>query len=697
MSEQAPPTTPTEDPVEAPADRVPARKRRVVQRWTRRAFALLVAVTAMLLVSLFSLDLGSLNLGRFSVKSLAERGGSQYLRRPLHIGSISARLTPGVFIFHDVVIEGRAPADRPFFRVQRILLNVPWWTIFSRQLHVNVRLDDWAMLIESFPDGSHNIPHLVPDRKEPTAPRPFTTTVDFAYAHGGQFTYEDHATPWSVVAPNLTFDFARSVAFEQYVGRARFQGGTVQIQGYEPMAADLDARFELDGPMVHLRHIDLVADGSVSHVTGDIDMANWPNQYYNIQSTIDFARMKALFFTRETWRLRGEGAFTGRFMLGKGGVRDLSGSFSSDSAAVDDLEFRSLHGDLTWGPSLFAVTHAEAAVLGGRTRFRYTLAPLGTPAGSTVSFDADYADVDLFELDRLMNLRGLRLAGVATGSVSLQWPNGRMSSARRGIGHTVITPVGGEPLAPQELPSNPLPPAREPTPFDPNPLGRPLAVGADLHYRFEPGRTMFDESRVATTHSFISFTGRMASDGTAEFPFHVTSHDWQESDRLLVAIMSAVSGPTHAVEVGGRGMFDGVMTGSFSAPRIEGQFVGDDVRAWDVRWGSAVADLVIQGGYVDITHSRIGGPDGAVIVADGRYALGFRSDDAEEIRAQVQMTNWPIADLRHAFLLDDWPMDGTISDAELDLRGQVPDHVRVRAHAHRARTRVGRGLRCGDR
>jgi hypothetical protein len=664
------PTPPPEDaPVQAPEPEPSAEsKRRLVQRWTRRAFALFVAVVAAVFVSFFSLDLGRIP----QLRQQAEHHGSNYLRRPLHIGAISARITPGVFMVHDVTIEGRAPTDRPFFRVRRILVNVPWWTIFRRQLHVNVRLDDWAMVLESWAGGVHNIPRLMPERSESPAPRPFTTTVDFAFAHGGHFTYEDHATPWSVVAPNLTFDLVRSTAYEEYVGTAAFHGGVVQIQNYEPMAADFRTRFELDGPIVRLRHIDLVADGSRSHITGEIDMGNWPNQFYDVSSTIDLARMKDLFFTRETWRLGGEAQFGGRFMLGKDGVRDLTGSFTSRSAVVNDVQFTGLHGDLTWLPSHFSVGHAEADVLGGHTRFRYSIAPLGAPTTPTMSFDADYSNVDLFELDRLMSLRGLRLAGAATGSLSMQWPSGRMSSGRRGIGHTVITPMSGDPLAPESLPVIPLLPAREPRPFDPNPLGRPMAVGGDLHYRFEPGAITFDDSHFSTTHSFISFAGRMESGGAAEFPFHVTSHDWQESDRLLAAIMTAVSGPTRAVEVGGRGTFDGVMTGSFSAPRIEGQFAGEHVRAWDVRWGRAVADLVIQGGYIDISNSRIGDTDvdGRLIIADGRYALGFRHDDAEEIRARVRMTNWPIVDLRHAFLLDDWPMDGTMGDLDLTLSGQ---------------------------
>lgn len=669
MSEPSPPPEDASAPV-APADpHVPDRsKRRVLLRWMRRAFALAVALVAAVFVSIFTID-----LGRFpQLTRLAEEHGGRFLDRPLHIGRISAYITPGAFTLHDIVIDGLKPGDRPFMTIDRLRVNVPWWTIFRNEIHLNVRFDDWTMTVETWAGGIHNVPRLTGPRRAPrTGPRRFTTTVDYAYARNGHFTYEDHATPWSVDAPNLTVDFVRATNLNRYLGRFGFTGGTVQIQHYQPMAADMESRFDLDGAIVRMKHIDLVADGSVSHVSGEVDLANWPNQVYHVNSEVDFARMKELFFTRETWRLGGEGRFIGQFMLGRNGVRDLTGTFSSDQALVNDLEFTNLDGALTWQPTLFAVTHATADLLGGTTGFSYSLAPLGTPNPATASFDADYANVALFDLDRLVGARGLRLAGTATGSLSLQWPNGRMRTGRRGSGHTVVTPLtGAAPLAPEVLPAVPLAASDEPEPFDPNLRNEPLTLGADLDYTFEPGATIFQPSRVATTHSNIRFSGRMASDGSNDLPFQVTSHDWQESDRLLAAIISAVSGPTRAIEVGGRGTFDGAMTGAFSSPRIEGRFEGDAMRVWGVTWGRAGADLVIQNGYVEIANSRISNPSNGSITADGRFALGFRRDDAEEINARVRFAGWPVVDVRHAFGLDDWSMDGTIGDADLTLTGR---------------------------
>jgi hypothetical protein len=650
-----------------PAASTPRRFRRFARRTARWTLATLAALVATVIMLFFSVD-----LGRFpQLRAWAERGASDYLGRPMHIGRITAQITPGVFALDDVVIEGRRPEDLPFFTARRIYVYVPWWTLIERRLIVEVGLTDWRMVVETWRDG-HNVPRLAPRRSENASRPPFTTTVRSVIANGGEFVFNDHATPWSVKAPNLSFALARAENLREYVGRATFTGGTVQIQQFKPMRASLTTRFALDGPRVQLRHIDLTTNGSRSHVNGMVDFGNWPAQTYNINSTVDFATMKDIFFANETWRVEGEGQFTGIFRFFRGG-RELAGDFDSAQAFVNEIGFDDLHGSLVWTPDRFAVTHADAGVLGGRTRFAYTIAPLGAPGGSRHTFSTDYAGVSLAGLSALLDRDSLSLAGQAAGSLALTWPSGQFATGRQGKGHTAITPPAGADLATRALPPAPMPPAYEPAPFD---AGRPLdpiALGGDIDYVIEPAGWAFTDSWAATSHTYVAFGGRLGPSGESSLPFHVTSHDWQESDRLLARIMTAVAGPTRAIEVGGRGTFDGTMTGSFAAPRIAGHFEGESTRVWDVTWGRGVADAVIAGGYVDISNSRFGDRDDAFITADGRFALGFRRDGAEEIAARVKLVNWPMRDLRHAFGLDEWSVDGTVADASLELTGRYRD------------------------
>jgi hypothetical protein len=85
------------------------------------------------------------------------------------------------------------------------------------------------------------------------------------------------------------------------------------------------------------------------------------------------------------------------------------------------------------------------------------------------------------------------------------------------------------------------------------------------------------------------------------------------------------------------------------------------MRAWDVVWGRAAGRLSIENGYVDISKAIVtSGPSS--IEVDGRFSLGYpRRDGGEEINARIVLKDRPMRDLRHAFQLDDWPLDGRVS------------------------------------
>ena len=99
-------------------------------------------------------------------------------------------------------------------------------------------------------------------------------------ASRGEFTYADHGTPWSVVSRNLDVIVARPTS--EYRGQARFTNGTVSIQNYVPMRADMSTTFRIVDGKVVLDRIDLTTDGSKSELTGEVDLTRWPEQAYQV-------------------------------------------------------------------------------------------------------------------------------------------------------------------------------------------------------------------------------------------------------------------------------------------------------------------------------------------------------------------------------------------------------------------------------
>ena len=298
MTDESPPP---QDPA-LPEVRPRGTRRRFAWRWTRRLLAVVTAVFAAVFVTFFSVDIGQFG----QLKSIAEREGSKYLERPLTIGKLVAFVTPRRFAVEDVVIQGLKPTDRPFFRAKCITFEVSWWDLlWHRDLPLNVRLTGWDVFIESWGGGRHNLPKLKP--KSSGGKRPFTITVD-AEALNGAFAFEDHSTPWSVTAPNLTF--AYRLAPDQRVRRHR---GVLERLGPDPEVPAMSAlttRFILAGarrPDAHRSR-----DRRRPHARGGAVDFSLAEQRYDVSSSWISAHARALLRERAVGR-RGRGEFAGIF------------------------------------------------------------------------------------------------------------------------------------------------------------------------------------------------------------------------------------------------------------------------------------------------------------------------------------------------------------------------------------------------
>ncbi len=429
------------------------------------------------------------------------------------------------------------------------------------------------------------------------------------------------------------------------------------------MRTDMRAAFYFDGSIVRLPEIVLFSDGARSMVNGYVNFSNWPDMVYNVDSRVNLWRMREIFFAKDSWRSRGDARFKGVFRLFKGGHL-LTGDFSSPLAHVNQFAFPDLRGSLEWEPHRFEVTRATARFYDGSTRFRYLMAPLGEPRPGMARWEVDYRDVDLAALSAALPMRGLRMLGRATGQNLLEWPLGRFSD-HSGHGHVSMAPPAGTTLLGRTPAAFEDEIHAEPPAFGPERnlalFPEPTAVGGEFTYRFDPEWLDIDPSHMATERTYVEFQGRTAYGENSEFPFFARSADWQESDRLLAGIITAVGSPTGVINVGGYGEFRGTMTKSFKNPLVRGEFSGDGLRAWDVVWGRAKGQLSIENGYVDVTKAVVTSGESS-IEADGRFSLGFpRKDGGEEINARFTIRDRPMRDLRHAFELDDWPLDGKVS------------------------------------
>lgn len=630
---------------------------RAAYRRVRALVVILAIIIAVTLVATVTIDLGP------ALRARAERAGSNWLDRPMTIGRLGVRIGAGRFVVENLRVAGLTPDARPWLEAKRIEVSLTWGALLHREVLLDdIEMTDWRMVVETFAEGKHNWPRLSgPPRPPSNRPRPVVTTLQHVHAYRGAFVFDDHGSRWGVVAPNLDVTVSK---LDGYRGSAAFSGGTVYFSDFLPMSAEMRTTFTIDGGTVRLDDIDLVTDGAVSDLTGVVDLGHWPEMTYQVKSRVQFARMREIFFAKDNFTLSGEGTFDGTFHLFKGG-RELKGTFQSDEAGLDSMRFQHLVGALEWVPDRFEVTRASSEFLGGQTEFSYRMAPLGDkdhPARAR--FETSYDDVDLLSVSRFFDLQGLQLDGRAYGYNLLEWDLGRFG-ARRGEGTmAVAAPEGIVPLG-RELPPQAAADARRRAlhygPFNPRRPAEPVGLGGTLAYRVDGPRILLSNGEVATAETFIAFEGETAGGDGSRIPFHVTSANWQESDRLLAGLMTAFGASTNAVPIDGIGEFDGVMLGAFRRPRIEGRMQAAEMRAWDVTWGEVEGDVVIDNAYATVKQAVIRDGDSRIHV-DGRFSLGFpRRDGGEEINARVVLERRPLVDLATAFDIEDYPVQGRTS------------------------------------
>ena len=211
-----------------------------------------MALLAAAIVASITIDLGPV------VRARAEDAGSKYIERPLHIGALRIHLLTGKVLVEDLKIDGLHKDDRPFFTAKQIAVALDWLPAFHLHPDItisSVEMTDWQMLVEKW-DGSHNFPRFNHDDGKPPGPKRMTTTLRHLRAFRGQFSFEDHETPWSVVCRNLDISIGNLPQLSRH-------GDVQRRHGHDPgFRPDVG---EHEGAVRHRR----IAHPSRSHRHGD--------------------------------------------------------------------------------------------------------------------------------------------------------------------------------------------------------------------------------------------------------------------------------------------------------------------------------------------------------------------------------------------------------------------------------------------
>lgn len=634
----------------------------------RRVWLVAAVVIAVGLVSIVTIDVGPV------IRRRAEIEASAFIDRPVRIGRLGLNLGRGRLVLDDVWVQGITADTPPWLVAGHIELSLTWKALLGRELLFDaIALDDWTLVVESYANGLHNWPRLTgPPRPPRTGPRLVTTTVQHVQATRGHLVVRDFGSSWGIDAPNLEVVAAKGATYQ---GTLNFSGASLLIQQYEPMWANFSTAFDVRDGLVYMTKMALDVDGAQIRGEGTVEPARFPESTFRITSRHQLPRARAIFYAKDTFSLHGEGEFTGTVHKFVGGF-EVKGDVVSPEVGYNDYRLQDFTAAVVWVPTRFDVTEATARIYGGRGRFAYALAPLGTAGRrADAEWDVHYEDVDMTTFSEFLQTEGLRFAGRASGRHLMRWTLGAMADATAEGQLVAAMPPDAVP-ATREVPPAAAAAARQraglPGPFSPHTALAPVPIAGEITYTYTGQTIAFAPSRFATAETFVAFEGTTNWGPGSRLPFHVTSANWQESHRFLAGIMTMVSAPTKAVPVDGVGEFDGVMLGDLANPRVEGSFTGREMRAWNVTWGDLAGTAVIENSYAHVSKAVVRhGPSRMDI--DGTFALGYpRKDGGDEIDARIRASEWPLTDYREAFVLYDYPVFAAVN-GDIRLYGKYEE------------------------
>ncbi len=179
----------------------------------------------------------------------------------MRIGRLSVRLWNGQFELDDLVIEGLTPQSPAFLTVKRLRVGMPWSTLFTRRIVLSsIDMDEWTMFVESLPDGKTSFPG---SRPRPSAARAQRVDDDAAVRAGAQRRDHlqglRHAVERGDPQPR---HHGRADQRSGTAGLARFHGGTVKVQDYEPFDLDMNSAFTISEGRLVFSHINLDTGGT---------------------------------------------------------------------------------------------------------------------------------------------------------------------------------------------------------------------------------------------------------------------------------------------------------------------------------------------------------------------------------------------------------------------------------------------------
>jgi translocation and assembly module TamB len=517
----------------------------------------------------------------------AQQKVSSALGVPVKIEDFAVHLENLSADVYGVRVAGASPhPSPPLLAIDHVQAGVRIVSIFHRQWYLNdLRIDHPVAWILVDKQGVSNIPKLKSSGGSSNT-NIFTLGIRHALVDRGAVYYNSRPSAIAADLHNLLFRASFNSRKQMYSGNLSYTDGHLKYQNYEPLAHNLDVRFNATPTAFRLLQAKLSSGASQVVLSGGVQNYDTsPVAEVKYAVTVDGGQIAALLHepTLPTGMVRTSGSIGYRNEPGRPLFQNITvnGDLSIPQMRVATAQARAVVDEIAGHYALAngdaRLSNFRAKVLGGELTAQGTIKNLGGDTHS--AFHATVHEISLAALQRTLAssaaMRTVAVSGALNATAGASW--GKTLSDL--VAHADATVDGkltkaGSPQGAQLVSASTSNGAGNPA---------PIPVDAAVHALYSNGNETLKlaNSYLRTSQTNLNFNGTVGK--RSSLAVHLQANDLSELAAMANAFSSSAT-TTKPLELAGTALFQGTVQGSTLAPRVTGQFAAQNLRVNGTSW-----------------------------------------------------------------------------------------------------------------
>ena len=527
----------------------------------------------------------------------AEQQASEQLNAQVSIGDYQLRLAPlTVDIYHLTVRSSEPVGPAPLLTVARGNIGVRIVSLLHRKWYLsNIELDRPVVHVYVDKLGNNNLPKPKTSNKQSNT-NIFDLAIRRAVLADGEVYYNDRKSPLDADLHEVTLEAGYDgTDGGRYGGELSYKDGRLKFANYAPVEHDFDAHFDARRGGIKLSPAVLNVAGSRLSVNATVDDYNDPTidaEYAAVLSVTEARRvLKSASLPEGEVTLKGKlhyHAEPGRSLIE---CVTIAGTLASKRLLIRQA---SLNTELTGIAARYKLANNAADVsglriglLGGEVTGSARVQDVAGARRGTA--DLKISRIDLGQAQTLAGTslpQGVTLSGSADGDARSTWRGNLkdlVADANAAVNATVRQ-SGATALSSQQV---------------------PLDAALHAHYNGARQEITLSDSTVRLPQTQLLMNGTVSEHSALLVQLDV--FDLHELEAVFNMVSPSKPGqPNTPLDLYGAAHFYGTVTGSTTAPRIQGQLTANNITVRGTQWrllrasvNASPAGMSIQDGELD--------------------------------------------------------------------------------------------------